>query len=278
VKDPLVSVICLCHNQAAFVEEALQSVLAQTYPAVELVIVDDGSTDGSKHRISEFLKDHPHVPFVDIVSSVGNCRAFNSGWRLSSGAFVIDLAADDVLLSDRIKIGVERLQATGAGVHFSDAWLINSYGQSLGRHNERFKEPIPEGDVYTELVRRYLICPPTMLMRREVLDALGGYDESLAYEDFDFWVRSSRQFRYAYTDLPLVKKRLLSHSHARTQEKFRNSHQRSTLEVCKKIARLNRTPEEQKALKERLWHEIRQSIKKGNLGLIPDYLSLLKQC
>ena len=218
------------------------------------------------------------MPFVDNATPQGNCRAFNAGWRLSSGVFVIDLAADDVLLNDRIRVGVDRLLETGAGVHFSDAWLINSYGQSLGRHNERFKAPIPEGDLYAELVRRYLICPPTMLFRREVLDALGGYDESLAYEDFDFWVRSSRQFQYAYTDLPLVKKRLLAHSHARTQEKFRNSHQRSTLEVCKKIAGLNRTPEERRALKLRLWHEIRQCIKKGNLGLIPDYLSLLKQC
>lgn len=278
MNDPLVSVICLCHNQAAFVEEALQSVLSQTYPTVELIIVDDSSTDGSKDRIREFLRDHPHVPFVDHALPQGNCRAFNSGWRMSSGKYVIDLAADDVLLSDRIQVGVDRLQETGAGVHFSDAWLINSYGQSLGRHNERFKEVIPEGDLYVELVRRYLICPPTMLIRREVLEALGGYDESLAYEDFDFWVRSARQFHYAFTDRPLIKKRLLTHSHARTQEKFRNSHQRSTLEVCKKIARMNRTGEERKALKERLWHELRQSIKKGNLGLIPDYLSLLKQC
>jgi len=276
--NSVVTVICLCHNQASYVGEALQSVLNQVYPAVELIIVDDGSTDGGKDRITDFLKDHPTITFINHPTPLGNCAAFNSGWRMSKGEFIIDLAADDVLMPERIQIGVDRLSETGAGVHFSDALLINSYGQLLGQHNERFKESIPEGDLYVELVRRYLICPPTMMIRRDVLEALGGYDESLAYEDFDFWVRSARDFRYAFTDRPLVKKRLLPHSHAATQTKFRNSHQRSTLLVCKKIAALNRTNEERKALKQRIWHEIRQSIKKGNLGLIPDYLSLLKQC
>ncbi len=278
MNDELVTVICLCHNQAPFVDAALLSVLNQTYSRVELIIVDDGSTDGSKDRIRDFLKDHPEIAYVDHAVPLGNCKAFNTGWKLAKGTYIIDLAADDVLLPDRVEVGIERLNKTGAGVHFSDAWLIDSHDNVIGKHNDRFKMPIPEGDVYTELIRRYVICPPTMLIRQEVMKKLGGYDETLAYEDFDFWVRSARDFHYAFTDAPLVKKRLLAGSHSATQDKFWNRHQESTLRVCKKILAMNRTVEEGKALKQRIWYEIRQCIKKGNLGLIPDYLSILKQC
>jgi len=253
----------------------LQSVFDQTYGAVELIVVDDASTDGSQEVIRDFLKNNSETLFISIEENVGNCTAFNQGWRASKGGFLIDLAGDDVLLPERVEAGLKRLGETKAGVHFSDAQLIDERGGDLGKHNDRFSGHIPEGDLYTELVSRYLICPPTMMFRREVIEALDGYDESLAYEDFDFWVRSSREFDYIFSDEVLVKKRLLKNSHARSQEKFRNDHQKSTLKVCKKIRAMNRTKEEGRALKRRCWHEIRQCIKKGNLGLIPDYLSLV---
>ncbi len=278
MNSPLVSIICLCHNQAPYVEEALQSAIDQTYKNLQLIVVDDGSTDGSQEVIQNFLKKYPKIPFLAIQENLGNCAAFNKGWRVSKGEYLIDLAADDILLPDRVNIGVDRLEQSRAGVHFSDALLVDKEGKELSRHNERFLEIIPEGNVYCNLVSRYWICPPTMMFRRNVIESLNGYDESLAYEDFDFWVRSSRDFHYAYSDEILVKKRLLKSSHARSQEEFRNSHQRSTLVVCKKILKMNRTKEEGRALKTRCWHEIRQCIKKGNLGLIPDYLSVINKC
>lgn len=273
---PLVTVVCLCHNHAPYVQMAMDSVLGQEYPRVELIVVDDGSTDGSKELIRQFLSLHPEVPYVDNALPVGNCRAFNQGWQLAKGAYVIDLAADDVLLSGRIAEGVKRLEETGAGVHYCDAELIDAQGMHLGLHSGRVADAFPEGDIYAELVRRFVIAAPTMMVRREVMEYLGGYDESLSYEDFDFWVRSSRAFTYCCTPSPLVQKRQLKHSHGQAQRRWRNAHQRSTLAVCKKIAALNRTAYERKAFRERCWHEIRQCIKKGNLALIPDYLFLLK--
>ncbi len=277
MKEPLVSVICLCHNQAPYLEEALQSVLNQEYTSVELIIVDDGSTDGSKELVRTFLTKHP-VEFIDIPEAVGNCQAFNLGFKISKGDFIIDLAADDVLLPERIRQGLIRLTETNAGVHYSNAELIDVDGHHLSFHNDRFDFPMPEGDVYAHLAREYLVCPPTMMIRREVLESLGGYDESLSYEDFDFWVRSAREFAYCYSDEVLVKKRILPNSHSATHVRFRSGHQKSTLMVCEKILKMNRTVEEGQALKKRCWHEIRQCIKKGNLSLIPNYLSILKQC
>ena len=115
------------------------------------------------------------------------------------------------------------------------------------------------------------------MFRREVIEALDGYDETLGYEDFDFWVRSAREFNYVYSNQVLAKKRVLKNSLSRSQTKYRNGHQQSTLVVCRKALGLNRTKTEGKALKKRCWYEIRQCVRRGNIGLIPSYFSIIQK-
>lgn len=279
---PLVSVICLCHNQKAYVGEAIRSVFAQTYANIELIVVDDASTDGSQQEIRKLLAG-TSVPFISIEENVGNCAAFNRGYHRSRGQFLIDLAADDILLPQRIEAGVSDFQNAPpkAGVHFSDAFLINVSGEAIRTHysrdaDGRIRDRVPSGDLYAKLIVRYFICPPTMMMKREVLDALGGYDEQLKYEDFDFWIRSSRQFDYLFHKAPLVKKRIVPQSHSSRQFALRSNYMASTFRVCEKIFALNRTPEEDRLLLCRVHYEIRQCIKTLNFRLIGNYLSLRK--
>lgn len=274
---PLVSVICLCHNQSRFVKEAVESVWNQSYENIELIIVDDGSTDDSKSAIASLIKDK-HIQFIDIATSIGNCRAFNKGFRESKGGFIIDLAADDVLLPERIARGFEAFN-DDVGVVFSDAEMIAENGDFIKFHHKRnesnlLDEEIPTGDVYRELIHRYFISPPTMMIRREVLEELNGYDESLSYEDFDFWVRSSRKWKYNFQDEILVKKRVVKNSLSNRQFQWLTKHQKSTLRVCRKIKTLNRSIEEQRALRKRCFYEIRQCLRQGNLLLIPAFLKL----
>ncbi|HRX01281.1 MAG TPA: glycosyltransferase family A protein, partial [Cyclobacteriaceae bacterium] len=99
---PLVSVICLCYNHEEFVEEAIESVLAQTYPNVELIVVDDASVDRSKQVIGTILKQHERVKFIDLKENHGNCAAFNIGFRQCQGKYVVDFATDDIMLNSRI--------------------------------------------------------------------------------------------------------------------------------------------------------------------------------
>jgi hypothetical protein len=113
-----------------------------------------------------------------------------------------------------------------------------------------------------------------MMIRRKVLEMLGGYDEQLTYEDFDFWIRSSRHWNYAFTDQILVKKRILKDSFSSEQFQLLSKHQKSTLKVCRKIKKLNKTVLEDLALQQRCWYEIRQCAKQGNFGLIPAFFNL----
>jgi len=278
MEKPLVSVVCLCYNQAQFVEEAIQSVLNQTYPNIQLIVVDDASTDNSVNVIKAVLATHPDVQFIALSKNLGNCRAFNEGMALTKGSFIIDLAADDVLLPERIEKGVNVLIEKGPafGVHFSDAEIIDVYGTHLYNHSDRFPhKTIPQGNVYVDVIRRYFICPPTVMFTRHVAEVLGGYDESLSYEDFDFWVRSSRAFQYAYSAEVLVKRRVSGNALGSKQFRLFNRHSKSTYKVCEKIFRLNNSAEEQKALYQRIIYEIGLNLRLLNLSTAIRFLLLL---
>jgi hypothetical protein len=184
------------------------------------------------------------------------------------------------LLRDRIKEGIRAFNDNGNdfGVHFSDAVYISKEGKELYKHSDRFPHhTIPHGDVYKEVIQRYFICPPTVMFRKEVIQYLRGYDETLAYEDFDFWIRSSRVFFYCYSPQVLVKKRVLKTSLSAKQFHTFSPQLYSTYRICEKIMKLNKRQEEQKALSKRIIYEIKVAIKVLNFELASRYLTLLLQ-
>lgn len=275
---PVVSVICLCYNQERFVKEAIQSVLNQTYRNIQLIVVDDASTDNSADVIRSVINSYPDIKSLALPENLGNCKAFNRGLALANGSFIIDLAADDVLLPSRIEKGVQVLLEKGQayGVHFSDADIIDQHGAHLYNHSDRFPhQTIPQDNIYSEIVRRYFICPPTVMFSRQVADVLGGYDETLLYEDFDFWIRSSRAFNYAYSPEILVKRRVSENTLGVQQFKPFSKHSRSTYRVCEKILRLNNSRQEQKALHHRILYEIKLNLKLLNIGVALNFFFLL---
>ncbi len=278
MESPLVTVICLCYNHSRFVQDAIRSVLQQTYRPVQLIVVDDASTDNSVQLIQETLKDEPSIAILCLKENLGNCRAFNKGFELATGDFVIDLAADDVLMPNRIAEGLQSLSLHGEeyGVHFSDAELITEDGKHVGYHSDRFPHgSIPQGDIYLELIARYFINSPTMMMRRSVFEKLGGYDPSLAYEDFDFWIRSAREFKYCYTPETLIKRRIVKSSMSRNQYQPQSIQMASTLKVIEKIFQLNRTDGEKQALSNRIRYEMKRAFELREWRLFFKYSKLL---
>jgi glycosyltransferase involved in cell wall biosynthesis len=276
--SPKISVICTCFNHEKFIEESLKSVVNQTYQNFELIVVDDASKDESVWVIEKFLGDHPNTTFIPLEKNIGICKAFNTGLKTSTGDLIIDLAGDDILLPDRLQKGVEafaNLEST-YGVIFSDAEWIDGNGNHLYFHSDKYAHhSIPQGNIYKDLVERYFICSPTMMFRRSVLEALNGYDESLTYEDFDFWIRSSRAFLYHYDPIVLVKKRKLKNSLSHDQFKLFNKHNFTTYNVCCKILTLNKNITEQRALSKRIYYEIRQCMRTLDISSALKYSLLL---
>jgi len=275
----MVTIICLCYNHAAYIAEALKSVFAQTYTAWELLIVDDASTDDSAKTIQNLLATHvqkgytQYVHFIQNTENQGNCKSFNLAYRQARGEYVLDLAGDDVLLPERLASQVALFQTLPAdyGVVFSNAYHINTQGEILHTH-QATAENVPTGDIYEALLRRYFICTPTMLMRRQVLQDLGGYDETLSFEDFDFWIRSARAYKYHYQpEITTLKRKVAGSLSAQFYRTKRNIHLQSTLKVLEKARTLNRTITEHQALQVCVSYHLRQAFFTQNFDLVAQY-------
>lgn len=273
---PLVTVICVCYNHARFVTEALDSVMEQTYQPIELIVIDDGSTDGSPKIIKQWIAAHPETVLLLNGTNIGYCKTFNKAAALAKGKYLIDLSADDVLLPERVAIGVQSLESNPqAGVTFSDAEHIDEAGVKISLHSDRFPHhTVPSGDIYKDVIERFFICSPTMMFSREVFKELSGYDETLAYEDFDFWIRSSRKYHYVYTSVVLVKKRKVYGSLSGSQFKIRSTHSLTTFKVCEKIKQLNRTEQERKALNSRIIYEMKVNLRLLNFKMVVNFFLL----
>jgi glycosyltransferase involved in cell wall biosynthesis len=171
----LVSVVIPCHNYGRFLSQAIESVLSQTYAPIEVVVVDDGSTDNTV----EVAQQYP----VTLLSEgqAGVCAAVNRGVRSSRGEFIIRLDADDVL-DPRY---VERMVAALA--EDPRAALAYSHGCYFGSASGPFLLEPFDPDRLAE--GAYVTC--LALTRRAAFDSVGGYDESMAdlrCEDWDLWL------------------------------------------------------------------------------------------
>jgi glycosyltransferase involved in cell wall biosynthesis len=268
---PLVSIIALCYNHAPFLAEALDSILAQTYPHLEVWLVDDGSRDGSSDILRQYAARNPGWQLLLRPENGGNCRAFNEAFHRCQGEFVLDFATDDVLLPDRLSQQVAAFAGLDAsyGVVYSNAELIDEAGHPLGLHHRpdaagRLHPRPASGWVFADVLGRYFISAPTMLMRRACLLALGGYDERLAYEDFDFWVRASRDWQFYYLDEVTTRKRKHPRSLGARAYRRHDPLLLSTMAVCEKALALCRTRPERAALGRRLRWELAQALRYGH--------------
>ncbi|AFM05317.1 glycosyl transferase [Bernardetia litoralis DSM 6794] len=272
----MVSIICLCYNHANFIEEALNSVFNQSYKNWELIIINDASTDNSQEIIDKIVKKNSSknntIQSIHLEKNQGNCAAFNEGFKISKGKYIIDLAADDKFEVDKLEKQVRVLENADSktGICFTNATLIN---EEVDEENNKtgnyyfdwYKKKPKDGFIFKELIRAGgMICSPTMLIKREVLQELGGYDESLSYEDYDFWVRSSRNWKYVFLDENLTFYRKTNHSHSSTFKKKNNPHLYSTFKICQKGFYLCKNKEEYKSLSISVLYHFKESLKYKN--------------
>lgn len=259
----LVTVICLCYNHRRFLRQAIESVLNQTYKNLQVILVDDASVDGSQDELKKIAEENPSVELILLPQNLGNCKAFNIAWRRAKGDYIVDFATDDVMLPEHLEKVVNHFQKLddSYGVVFTDATFVDENGKFIRNHFEHLKgkkliQSIPQGDVFRSVLTRYFIPGPTMVVRRKVFESLQGYDENLGYEDFDFWVRSSRNFKYSFLDENQIQIRKLSTSMSVNLK----SQLHSTYLVCRKAKDLCRDEQEMNALQQRVLYELKHSI------------------
>lgn len=202
---PLVSVVAVCYNQARFAVECLESIRRQTYPNLQLIVVDDASTDDSVDVIQQWLDRTGTVATLVLHDeNQGICASRNDAFAHVVGDYVSSISIDDVWLPEKLARQVDQMQRLprSTGLLYSDAYCMNEDGRRLPqRFIESFRsfDTMPEGFIYEELLERNFIPAMTVLARRECYEAAGPYDETLAYEDWDMWLRIAKLYEFAFS-------------------------------------------------------------------------------
>jgi GT2 family glycosyltransferase len=208
---PLVSVIIPTYNRGAMLVEAVDSVLAQSYRDRELIVVDDGSTDGTSGDLAARFDARLSL-FTQQRSGVAAAR--NAGVRAAQGNYIAFLDSDDFWLPQKLERQIDFMLRAGAAISQTDeVWVRNGV-----RVNPRNKHRKPSGDVFRASLELCLVSPSAVVMTRELFDRTGGFDEAFPVcEDYDLWLRIARNHPIELITERLVVKRgghadQLSHS------------------------------------------------------------------
>lgn len=202
---PRVSVIIPTYNRRDFVREAIASVCAQTYRDFELIVVDDGSTDGTARIVEEFRQGRAHAVQYIFQTNQGVSAARNHGVVRSSGALLAFLDSDDVWQPEKLAAQIVFFNAQPAAqiCQTQEVWLRRGV-----RVNPRHKHRKSGGDIFSRSLELCLVSPSAVMMQRTLFERMGGFDEQLpACEDYDLWLRIAALLRVDLIDIPLVIKR-----------------------------------------------------------------------
>jgi len=222
---PTLSIIVPTYNRRNLLAFSVESILNQTLPATEIIIVDDGSTDGTAEEVEIRLKNDPiwrdRVRFI-YQENQGQSAANNTGIRMARGVWLGFNASDDIWLPNKLEMQFEALQRFGDeyGVCFSDAWFMNNpYMKRTVFEASGTKQHQMFGVVRdaSHLIGsgRHPVWMQTALIRTDVARAVGGVDQELRYsEDHDFMFRLSLHTKFCFVTLPLV---LIDRSPAQTR-------------------------------------------------------------
>lgn len=198
---PLVSVILPTYNRAAMVQEAIDSVLSQTYPEFELVVIDDGSTDFTP----EVLSGYNNSIVAIRQSNKGVSSARNKGILKARGDLIALIDSDDYWLPEKMATQVAFFlrHPEIAICQTQEIWIRNGV-----RVNPKKRHRKRSGMIFEASLPLCLISPSAVMMRRSLLEQVGLFDESMpACEDYDLWLRVTAQYPVALIDTPLIVKR-----------------------------------------------------------------------
>ncbi|HNX52002.1 MAG TPA: glycosyltransferase family 2 protein, partial [Thermoanaerobaculaceae bacterium] len=221
---PLISVVLpvynACRTDTRFLSAAIESVARQTYPNLELLVIDDGSSDASAELCGALLARYPQLPSSLLrKQNGGQSSARNVGIARARGEWVSFIDQDDVFLPDKLTT-VSRYLGGDVGVVYTDADTIGPDGrvQVSGIHRQGCGRPHPKRSVEDILFRDVFVMPGVMTVRRSLLNQVGGFDEELSgYEDDDLFLRLYLASPVVYLPVSTLLWRMHEHNYSQTE-------------------------------------------------------------
>lgn len=195
MKTPLVTVGVALYNHERYIVQCLQSIVEQTHKPIELIVIDDGSTDDSYEVAKQYLDTQQHNADYTIYRrpNKGICHTMNEIATSANGAYISYIGSDDYWMTDKISDQVNYLEHHPeiALVH-SCSIRVDGNGNELGKLD--YPNKLKEGQLFESLVtRKAKINTTSHLYRTSVFDKIGYYDPNFKFEDTDFWLRLSKE-------------------------------------------------------------------------------------
>jgi glycosyltransferase involved in cell wall biosynthesis len=223
---PSVSIITPLYNSSATIAASLDSVRAQTYPNWEVVLVDDGSTDGTRQQVEPYLRD-PRISYR-AQRNQGIAGARNAAIRAARGAWVCLLDHDDRWLPTKLERQLDFVAAYGLDIASTDAVVVRGDERSL--YSEIFRPDLlrdlqssptdPSIDVFALLIQGNFLCASSVMLRKSLFDRLGLLDPACApADDYEMWLRCLPGARLGYLHEPLIEYYL--HERNYSNDRFR---------------------------------------------------------
>lgn len=195
-----ISVIIPTYNRKHTLQRAIDSVLSQTFKPYEIIIVDDGSKDGTKEWL---LQNYPSVQYIHQPNN-GVSSARNKGIQISQGSWIALLDSDDEWMPEKLEYQSRFLEVNrdSSFCHTNEIWIRNGV-----RVNQMKKHKKYGGDIFKHCLDICRISPSSSIINKDVFEEVGAFDESLTVcEDYDLWLRVTAKFNILFLDEPLIKK------------------------------------------------------------------------
>lgn len=205
MKTPLISVGLLTYNHEKYISDALEGLLSQDYERIELIILDDASTDNTLQIIYQYMKrlQNKFIRVVDISNQINcgniphNCNCMIMEMR---GDFYFEISGDDIILPSGLSTMYEELQkhdvctiAYSNMIPVEDTYTFGDVFDLNSLFIRNRKSRVEPDNLFQQLMSHNIsITAPTVLFRREVFDKHGYYDEDIAFEDYEYWLRVSQ--------------------------------------------------------------------------------------
>jgi glycosyltransferase involved in cell wall biosynthesis len=193
----MVSVIVTTYNRRSYVRGAVLSVLKQDYGDREVILVDDGSTDGSEEEVRGLPVEYVRKENGGISS------ARNRGIEISRGDYIAFLDVDDLWRKGKLSLQIRLMEQEGYDISYTDEiWFRNGK-----RINQKMRHRKYSGWIFERCLPLCIISPSSVVIKRKVFDAVGLFDEGLVVcEDYDLWLRITSRYPVLFIEKPLIVK------------------------------------------------------------------------
>lgn len=218
--NALVSVVIPCYNHQDFIQDAIQSVIDQSYQNIELIIIDDGSKDDSVAKIEQMVEvcEQRFTRFeFRYRPNKGLSATLNEAIEWCQGKYFAGLASDDIILPNKTEVQVKYLE------QYSKVVAVFGGIQLIDENNKKLARRVKDARAYEFkeiIMHKFELPAPTQMIRLEILKQVGGYDPNIAVEDWYMWLKLSEIGELYYLDQVFALYRQHDHNFSKGTEKM----------------------------------------------------------